>query len=87
MMADKDSIRRLLKTARGQLDGILNMVEEDRYCIDICNQIMAAQSILTKVNKEIMAAHMEHCVAQAMSEQERSEKIEEVVTLIGKLMK
>ena len=87
MMADKDSIRRLLKTARGQLDGILNMVDEDRYCIDICNQIMAAQSILTKVNKEIMAAHMEHCVAQAMSEQERSEKIEEVVTLIGKLMK
>lgn len=87
MMADKDSIRRLLKTARGQLDGILNMVEEDRYCIDICNQIMAAQSILTKVNKEIMAAHMEHCVAQAMSEQERSEKIEEVVALMGKLMK
>ncbi len=87
MMADKDSIRRLLKTARGQIDGILNMVEEDRYCIDICNQIMAAQSILTKVNKEIMAAHMEHCVAQAMSEQERSEKIEEVVALMGKLMK
>ena len=87
MMADKDSIRRLLKTARGQIDGILNMVEEDRYCIDICNQIMAAQSILTKVNKEIMAAHMEHCVAQAMSEQERSEKIEEVVELMGKLMK
>ena len=87
MMADKDSIRRLLKTTRGQLDGILNMVEEDRYCIDICNQIMAAQSILTKVNKEIMAAHMEHCVAQAMSEQERSEKIEEVVALMGKLMK
>lgn len=87
MMADKDSIRRLLKTARGQLDGILNMVDEDRYCIDICNQIMAAQSILTKVNKEIMAAHMEHCVAQAMSEQERSEKIEEVVALMGKLMK
>ena len=87
MMADKDSIRRLLKTARGQLDGILNMVDEDRYCIDICNQIMAAQSILTKVNKEIMAAHMEHCVAQAMSEQELSEKIEEVVALMGKLMK
>ena len=87
MMADKDRIRRLLKTARGQIDGLLNMVEEDRYCIDICNQIMAAQSILTKVNKEIMAAHMEHCVAQAMSEQERSEKIEEVVALMGKLMK
>lgn len=87
MKADKDDVRRLLKTVRGQLDGILNMVEEDRYCIDICNQIMAAQSILAKVNKQIMAAHMENCVAQAMTEQERSEKIEEVVALLGKLMK
>ena len=87
MMADKDTVCRLLKTARGQLDGVMNMVEEDRYCIDICNQILAAQSILSKVNKEIMTAHMEHCVAQAMTETERSEKIDEVVALMGKMMK
>ena len=35
MMADRGKVSRLLKTARGQLDGILKMVEEDRYCIDI----------------------------------------------------
>ena len=35
MMADKKQVTRLLKTARGQIDGILKMVEEDRYCIDI----------------------------------------------------
>ncbi|MGL4791925.1 MAG: metal-sensing transcriptional repressor, partial [Anaerotignaceae bacterium] len=34
MQADKDKINKLLKTARGQLDGILKMVEDDRYCID-----------------------------------------------------
>ena len=39
MMADKANILRLLKTARGQMDGIIKMVEEDRYCIDISQQI------------------------------------------------
>ena len=42
MRADKQKIARLLKTARGQIDGVLRMVEEDQYCIDISNQIMAA---------------------------------------------
>ena len=39
MMADKKQVTRLLKTARGQIEGILKMVEEDRYCIDISHQI------------------------------------------------
>ena len=58
MKADKAQVQRLLKTARGQLDGILKMVEEDRYCIDISNQIMAAQSILSKPNAAILQSHM-----------------------------
>ena len=58
MKADKAAVTRLLKTARGQLDGILAMVEDDRYCIDISNQVLATQSILTKANKEILKAHM-----------------------------
>ena len=41
MRADHEKIRRLIYTARGQLDGILKMVEEDRYCVDISNQLMA----------------------------------------------
>ena len=40
MRADKQTVTRLLKTARGQLDGILAMVEADRYCMDISNQIL-----------------------------------------------
>ena len=46
MKADPAQVNRLLKTARGQIDGILKMVEEDRYCLDVSSQIMAAQSIL-----------------------------------------
>lgn len=46
MQADKDTILRLLRTARGQIDGIMKMVEEDRYCMDISNQLLATQSVL-----------------------------------------
>lgn len=87
MMADKKSVTRLLKTARGQLDGILKMVEEDRYCIEISQQVMATGAILNKVNKEILAAHLKHCVKEADTEQEREEKIDEFVSTLGKILK
>lgn len=58
MQADKKKISRLLKIARGQMDGILQMVEEDRYCIEISQQLMATEAILNKVNKEILTAHL-----------------------------
>ncbi len=85
MRADRDKVARLLKTARGQIDGILKMVEDNRYCLDISNQLMATQSILSKVNKEILRAHMEGCVKEAFSSGNEGEKIEEIITLIDKL--
>ena len=45
MQADSDKTLRLLRTARGQIDGIIKMVEADRYCIDISTQLMATQSL------------------------------------------
>lgn len=87
MMADKKTVTRLLKTARGQLDGILKMVEEDRYCIDISQQVMATEAILNRVNKEILAAHLKHCVKEADTAQEREEKIDEFVSTLGKILK
>jgi CsoR family transcriptional regulator, copper-sensing transcriptional repressor len=87
MKADKVSINRLLKTASGQIEGILKMVEDDRYCIDISNQILAVQSILRKANKEIIKAHMEVCVKEAFVEGNEIQKIEEVISLIDKITK
>lgn len=87
MMADKTAVTRLLKTARGQLDGILKMVEEDRYCIEISQQVMATGAILNRVNKEILAAHLKHCVKEAATEQEREHKIDEFVATLGKILK
>lgn len=87
MKADSEKIMRLLKTARGQLDGIIKMVEEDRYCIDISNQILATSSILKKVNKDIIHAHMTNCVINAFGNNDAEEKLEEIIKIIDKLSK
>lgn len=87
MMADKAHVAKLLKTARGQLDGILKMVEDDRYCMDISQQLMATEALLNKVNKEILTAHLKHCVSNAQTQAERDEKIDELVNMLGKILK
>ena len=86
-MADQKTVLRLLKTARGQIDGILKMVEEDRYCIDISTQVMAAEAMLNRANKEILTAHLKHCVNTAQTQEEREEKIDELVDMLGKILK
>ncbi len=88
MKADKKIVTRLLKTARGQIDGILKMVEEDRYCIDISNQVMATSSVLSRVNQEILKAHMKSCLADALAEGDekaKADKIDEMIGILAKL--
>ena len=87
MQADKKKMMRLLKTARGQMDCILKMLEEDRYCIDISHQLMATEAILNKVNKEILTAHLKNCVANAETQEEKEEKIDELVSMLGRILK
>jgi DNA-binding FrmR family transcriptional regulator len=90
MMADHKTVLRQLKTIRGQMDGIIRMVEEDRYCIDISNQVLATRASLNRVNQEIIKAHMEHCIMDACtsgSVKERKTKIEELSALLEKLTK
>ena len=85
MKADHAQVQRLLKTARGQIDGILKMVEEDRYCMDVSNQLLATQSILKKANRMVLKAHMECCVRQAVESGDPDEKLEELARLLDKL--
>ena len=85
MKADHIKVERYLKTARGQIDGILKMMEDDRYCIDISTQLMATIGLLKKANNEILAAHMRSCALEAVDEENREEKIEEMVKVIDKL--
>ena len=85
MKADHAQVTRLLKTARGQIDGILKMVEEDRYCLEVSSQIMAAQSILKKANRMVLKAHMNSCVREAVDSGTPEEKLAELAALLDKL--
>lgn len=87
MQADKAKVTRLLKTARGQLDGLLKMVEDDRYCVDISNQLMATQAILRKINREVLHAHLGGCVKDAIESGDADAKLDEIMNLMDKLTK
>lgn len=87
MKADKEKTIRLLKTARGQLDGLIKMVEDDRYCIDISNQLLATQAILRNVNREVLHAHLNCCVKEAFEKGDAQKKVEEIVEIMDKLTK
>ena len=85
MKADHTQVTRLLKTARGQIDGILKMIDEDRYCLDVSHQLMATQSILKKANRMVLKAHMNSCVRQAVVSGDPEEKLNELALLLDKL--
>ena len=90
MRADSKTVLRQLKTARGQLDGIIKMVEENRYCIDISNQVLATRALLERTNRIILEGHIEGCILDAAatgSDEERKEKISELSNMIKKMMK
>lgn len=78
-----------LKTARGQMDGIIKMLEDDRYCVDISTQILSVLSLLKKANIDILNSHIRSCVANAIleGEDEGDEKIEEIINVVDKYIK
>lgn len=78
-----------LKTARGQIDATIKMVEDDRYCVDISNQILAAIGLLKQANMDILDAHIKTCVAHAIleGEAEGTEKMDEIIALVRKYLK
>lgn len=88
--ANKTKILKLLKTVRGQLDGLIKMIDANRDCIEISNQLLASQSILKKINLEILKGHFTHCIADAIENDTREdidEKMSEIVLILNKLLK
>ncbi len=76
-----------LKRIEGQVKGISRMVEEDKYCIDIINQISAVKGALNKVALIILKNHVESCVSEAIKNEDSEEKIEELIETIQKFVK
>lgn len=75
-----------LKRIEGQVRGIQKMVEDDLYCPDILVQVSAITSALNSFNKELLACHIRGCVVTDIR-QGKDESIDELVTVLQKLMK
>ncbi|AGK98735.1 metal-sensing transcriptional repressor [Clostridium pasteurianum] len=86
MNNEKLNAVKALKTSKGQIEGIIKMIEEGRYCIDVSNQIIAAQSLLKKANMLILKQHLNHCVKDAFMHDNGDKKVDEIIDLLGRLM-
>ncbi len=87
MRADRKKVEPLLRTARGQLDGVLKMIEDDRYCMEIVTQLQAVESLVHKAQREVLRAHLAGCVQDAFEtgdEQAREGKIDEIIKLLDR---
>jgi DNA-binding FrmR family transcriptional regulator len=84
----RKAISARLRRIEGQVGGLLRMVEEDRYCVDILIQINAVRAALHKVEEQILRDHVSHCVAGAFTSGnpvEQRHKIDELVDTIGRM--
>jgi DNA-binding FrmR family transcriptional regulator len=72
-MENENTLRRL-KTVEGHLRGVIRMVEEDAYCIDVIRQIQAVEAALNKVSSRILEEHLNSCVITAIQGNDKSER-------------
>lgn len=78
----KDTHERIthrLKIARGHLDKVINMMDDDEYCIDIMHQMQAVESGLKETGNLLLENHLKSCVADAISKGKTDETIAEVM--------
>ncbi|MEO6508697.1 MAG: metal-sensitive transcriptional regulator [Patescibacteria group bacterium] len=83
----KDTKERLLhrlKIARGHLNKVINMVEEDQYCIDVIHQSQAIQKALKEVDNLTLENHLNGCVAESIKNGNKDEAILEVMNIFKK---
>src|SRR5512147_2574929 len=71
-----------LRRIEGQVRGLVRMVEEERYCVDILTQLRAARAALRRVEEAVLRDHVEHCVAQALRSGEPAEQTKKVAELL-----
>ena len=85
----RDDIAKRLARIEGQVRGIARMVDEDRYCIDVLDQISAVTRALQQVSIGLLHDHIGHCVANAVREggDEADSKIEEATAAVARLVR
>lgn len=81
----KKLCRSRLSRIEGQVRGLAKMVDEDRYCIDVVNQVQAVIAALKKVESEVLKDHIAHCVEHAIRSGDKKAQREKVTELVDTL--
>ncbi|MCI2256477.1 metal-sensing transcriptional repressor [Domibacillus sp. PGB-M46] len=84
---DKDQLITRLKRIEGQVRGIQNMIENDRYCVDILTQISAINAAMNKVGLHLLEKHTQHCVSDAIKDGDADEAIRELMEVFERFSK
>ena len=85
--ATKDQLLKRLRRVEGQVRGVQNMVDEDRYCIDVLTQISAIQAALDKVALGLLDDHARHCMHHGAEEGKGDEMATEMMAAVGRLLR
>jgi len=78
----KDSARKRLNRIEGQVRGLIRMMDDDRYCIDVVTQISAVRAALRRAEEEILRDHVAHCVEDAIASGNRAEQRRKITELM-----
>jgi len=84
---DKAGLLTRLKRIEGQVRGVQQMVEDERYCPDVLAQIAAVESALRGVSRALVKNHLRHCATHALregDEAERERMVQELVDILGR---
>lgn len=84
--AESQKALTLLKTARGQVEASIRMIEDNRYCIDVSKQILAAAALMKKANLVVLRQHIDTCVRDAVNTDKAQEKIEEIAMILERYL-
>jgi DNA-binding FrmR family transcriptional regulator len=85
--ADKDALIKRLRRMEGQVRGLQQMVEDDRYCLDIVQQIQALTAAAREVSLLILSDHLKGCVVAATNDDEKDAALKEMMTVLGKALR
>ncbi|MBP9233153.1 MAG: metal-sensitive transcriptional regulator [Hyphomonadaceae bacterium] len=81
--AISQKVLKRLNRVEGQVRGIAQMVEADRYCIDVVTQIEAARAALARIESDLLRQHLGHCVHRAMNSKNASDQEKVIEELVG----
>ena len=78
----KSKLLNRLNRIEGQVRGVVRMVEDDRYCIDVLTQVQAVRAALVRVETEMLKEHLGHCIEGAIVSGDKAEQRRKAAELI-----